>query len=496
MAAARGSIKWEIAVFISVLITVVTAGISFLVLDTQKRSLTNEVKLRGLSIANNLASNVADFILTEDELSTASLLKAAMDNNGARYAFVADAGVIKAHNNIDLNGSRYNEIKDFEIIEDPKYDIRLYRAENGEKVIDFKSAVLAKGKLNLGELHFGLSYGVIEKVLKEAFLNVLVIALIAVALGITGSIMLAMTITKPIGILAEGAKMIGAGRLEHQIKVKSRNEIGQLAAIFNMMTVDLKKAQEAAIKHNRLERELEVAREIQMSLIPKAMERIPGFEVAAYYEPAKEVGGDYYDLIALPDGRFGIVMGDVSGKGVPAAFMMTMARSILHSEAPAMPDPATAMKRLNKVIYPDMKDGMFITVFYAMLAPASGEVNMSSAGHNDTYVIRTAGNIEKYNPKGFAIGMDPGARFDKKIESQAVSMQNGDSLIVFTDGITEAMNAKNEEYADERLEKVCAQNAGKSAQETVEAIIKDVKAFVSGAAQSDDIAVLVIKKIK
>jgi len=263
------------------------------------------------------------------------------------------------------------------------------------------------------------------------------------------------------------------------------------------MTVNLKKAQEIMIKQQRLERELEVAREIQLSLIPKDITKIPGYEISAFYKSAKEVGGDYYDVLAINKERFGFVMGDVSGKGVPAALIMTMARSILHSEALKNFDkPANeTLKSLNSIIFKDIKDDMFITIFYGLLDITRNIIDIASAGHNDTLVFRAKSeNVEPYNPKGFPIGTDPGPRFDKVIKHEEILFEKGDKLIIFTDGITEAMNKENKEYGDIRLLDVIKKSGNKNCKELLDAIIQDVHSFVNGAEQSDDIALLILER--
>ncbi len=494
MAKKHSSIKWEITFFIVALLVAVIGSLSYFVLDSQKKSLTEEVKLRGLSVAKNLSNNIADAMLTEDELTSMRLLTDAAANKGVKYAEVVDeAGKIKACDDMEKMGSKYLEPQNASEIEAGENRIIIYTDEKLGRMLDFSSPVVAKGKLKLGTAHVGISYSVVEDVLNRAFINVLVISIIAIALGIIGAFAMGIGIASPINVLAKGAKTIGAGNLDFKIKVKSNNELGALAGVFNMMTHDLKKAQEVMVKQQRLERELEVAKEIQLSLIPKDIAAIEGYDVSAYYSPAKEVSGDYYDVMPLDNGKFGFVVGDVSGKGVPAALIMTMARSILHAEADSFYESHVTLQRLNQKLFPDMREGMFITVFYAVLDPESGRIDMASAGHNDTYVEGN-GEIVSHNPKGFPIGTDPGPRFDKVIKNDKFTIEKGQVLVAFTDGITEAMNREKQEYGDDRFVAIIKASSGKSAAELVDAVVKDVSAFAGGADQSDDISILVIKR--
>lgn len=499
MAKKSSSIKTEITLFITALMVAVIGVLSYFVLQSQKQSLTNEVKLRGQSVAKNLAGSIADSLLTEDELSIARLMSDVMNNKGVQYALVADEkGRIKASNNLEQLGEAYREPEAMEELESGNTKIIVYQDEKAGKIIDFSAPVVAKGKIKLGSVRLGIAYSIIEDVLNAAYLKAGIISLVSIVFGIIGAFVLGAAITKPIGVLAGGAKTIGKGDLDHKITVNSKNELGELASVFNMMTLDLKKAQETAIKQQRLEKELEVAREIQLSLIPKNIAEIQGYEINAFYKSAKEVGGDYYDVIPLNKDKFGIVMGDVSGKGVPAALIMTMARSTLHSEArEAFDKPASeTLKKLNSILAADIKDGMFVTIFYGILDIKKNTVNLASAGHNDTLVYRKkGGDVLPYNPKGFPLGTDPGPRFDKVIKSEDVLLEPGDKMIIFTDGITEAMNKLNEEFGDARLLEAIKGNGAKSGKDVLDAVIKKVEAFVNGADQSDDIAVVVLTRV-
>lgn len=499
MAAKRSSIKTEITFFIVALMIAVIGALSFFILRAQRQSLTEEVELRGLSIARNLAGSMADFLLTGDELSIARIMAETMNNKGVEYALVVDQnGKITASNNLDLLGTAYTEPAAAEELETEPGRTILFTGKQGKKIIDFSAPVVAKGKIKFGTVRLGISYTMIEDVLSQAYIRVGVISLAAIILGIIGAFALGAAITQPIGALAKGAKTIGTGKLDFKIIVKSRNELGELASVFNSMTQDLKKAQEAALVQQRMEKELEVAREIQLSLIPRDIAKIEGYKIDAYYKAAREVSGDYYDVITLNREKYGLVMGDVSGKGVPAALIMTMARSILHSEAMGSYDqPASeTLKKLNSIIAADIREGMFVTIFYGILDIKKGTINIASAGHNDTLVYRAkGGDIQPYNPKGFPLGTDPGPRFDKVIKDENILLEHGDKLVIFTDGITEAMNAAKEEFGDARLLETIKNTGRKGGKDILDAIISNVAGFVKEAEQSDDIAVMVLSRV-
>jgi len=218
---AKSSIKWEISFFIVAFMVVVIGVLSFFILRAQKQELTDEVKLRGISIAKNLANSISDFILTEDELSIARIISETMNNKGVEYALVVDErNIIKAHNNLELLGTNYKEPKNTEILDEGQYKILFYIDDKDNKKLDFSAPVIAKGKIKLGTVHLGISYSLIEDVIKAAYIKVGIISALAIIIGIIGAFILGVTITKPIGELANGARVVGTGNLDYKIKIK------------------------------------------------------------------------------------------------------------------------------------------------------------------------------------------------------------------------------------------------------------------------------------
>jgi sigma-B regulation protein RsbU (phosphoserine phosphatase) len=370
----------------------------------------------------------------------------------------------------------------------------VYETASGEKVIEFTAAVVAKHKAKIGTVYVGLSYDLITNALKRTYFDIMLVAIIAVILSVLGAFLLSAAFTKPIHALAEGARIAGMGDLNHKISIKNKNELGLLADAFNSMTGDLQKAQKAEIERLALEKELEIAWKIQDSLLPKTFPDMKNYEVAAFYKPAKEIGGDYYDVIPLSGGRFGIVMADVSGKGIPAALIMTMLSGILNMEAPANPDPVTVMTKLNDGLLTKVGGGMFATVFYAVLDTGAGSVEMVSAGHHEIFVYRgsASAEVESYSPKGAAIGVLESMEFGKRMEKISLKVAPGDKLLLFTDGISEARADKGGRFGMERAVKSLQKNGGRSCRLVVEGLLSDVEGFTGGQEQSDDIAVLSI----
>jgi len=486
------SMKWEVMGVVLSLTLAITGIMSFLTLNIHKKSLVSEVELRGMSISNNIANNIADYIMMKYELEAAKILKEAMQNKGVVYAMVVSPdNKILAHN--DMTRARKPYQAPGEIAGETPSKNTIYRTENGEKLIEFTAAAFAKHKAKTGIVRVGVSYDLISSALRQTYINIALVTVIAVVLGVIGSFLLSTAITKPINTLADGVKIAGTGDLNHKIEIKSTNELGLLANAFNKMTEDLKQAQKVQLEKQAMEKELEIASRIQESLLPKQFPEMEKYEAASFYKPAKEIGGDYYDVIKLSDHRFGIVMADVSGKGVPAALIMTMLRGILNIEAMLNPDPVKTLISLNNGLLGRVKGNIFATIFYAVLDTKAHTIEMASAGHHETLFYSNArGAVECYCPKGAAIGILKGAQFEARLEKITVTAQKGDRLLLFTDGISEARAASGARYGMERAQKELLKNRSMASAEILNALIRDVEIFTGGSEQSDDIAVLAI----
>ncbi|HEY7161718.1 MAG TPA: PP2C family protein-serine/threonine phosphatase [Acidobacteriota bacterium] len=243
-----------------------------------------------------------------------------------------------------------------------------------------------------------------------------------------------------------------------------------------------------ALEKERIEKELEVAASIQKMILPKTIPQIEGFEIAGMNVPTKQVGGDYFDVISLPGGKVALVIADATGKGVPAALLVTTLQACLRAYLENNLNLDTLMRKVNRVILRTSTENKFITVFIGILDPSSKKFETVNAGHYPPLIARK-GNLLKLGNTGVILGCFESATFVRK----EYLLESDDVLLMFTDGITEAMNAKGEAYGDETLEKIFVENCAKSAHELKTLIYKDVKVFEGGAEQTDDITLLILK---
>jgi phosphoserine phosphatase RsbU/P len=256
------------------------------------------------------------------------------------------------------------------------------------------------------------------------------------------------------------------------------------------------RTRELAEKNDSLERaqaqlkaELEIARAMQIAILPATFPAKPGCDGAARMIPATTMGGDFYDFIELPDGRVGLVMADVSGKGVPAAFFMVVARTYLRDLAAHYPEPGACLAQTNEVLCAQNPMELFVTVFYCVFDPTTGALKYANGGHNPPYVRRTDGSVEALNGQGgLVLGAMPGADFP----DHALQLLPGDRLVLFTDGVTEAFNPQDEAYGAERLIGELKAHGEGGAAALVERICHSVIMFTGTAPQSDDITLTVL----
>ena len=246
-----------------------------------------------------------------------------------------------------------------------------------------------------------------------------------------------------------------------------------------------------------LEKELEIAREIQEFLLPKKFPEISGVKLASLCRAAKEVGGDYYDVIQLGPDSMGIIIADVSGKGVPGALVMAMLRSTLRSVAPETDSPRETLIRVNRLIADSIRDNMFITLYYAVINVKEGIVRYCRAGHDPVIVIHGNGDSDKgyslLEGEGICIGLADADMFDMSLKENEARISPGDSLFFYTDGATEAMNIDSEEFGFDNLVKVVMKNSSDGADAIIHQTDEEIKKFVGKAVQHDDLTMIAVE---
>jgi sigma-B regulation protein RsbU (phosphoserine phosphatase) len=246
----------------------------------------------------------------------------------------------------------------------------------------------------------------------------------------------------------------------------------------------------------RLDSDLQTARDIQSILLPAESPRIAGYEVSGLNIPARQVSGDYFDYLQIDEHRWGIVIADVSGKGIPAALITGMCRSLVRSAAQTSTSPAEVLRAVNRRLYPDIKQDMFVSMLYLVVDTRNSDVTVARAGHDPPLLYRAAGReIIPLRTPGMAVGIDSGEVFDRVTDEQTVTLAPGDGILLYTDGATEALDAHGSEFGLARLTQAVQVNAPKGAAATVANIASELREFAGSSAQYDDITLISIRKL-
>src|SRR5438270_1257454 len=250
-----------------------------------------------------------------------------------------------------------------------------------------------------------------------------------------------------------------------------------------------------ANEKKRLDHDLEIARDIQRILLPAEAPNVNGFEISGINVPARQVSGDYFDYIKVDDERLGVAIADVSGKGVPASLIMAICRSVLRSQAIGNPSPADVLQKVNRQLYPDIKEDMFISMAYLVLDHARNGVALARAGHDAPLLYQHKSEaVTPLKTPGMVVGIDSGDVFDRLTRDVAVPLERDDCILLYTDGITEALDNEGNEFGlGQTIESVRA-SANEGAQAIVKRLIDDLRNFVGSTPQNDDITMIAIRK--
>ena len=483
--------KFFLAVLGLLLMAVI--AVTGLALKSQRDALQAEAIERGRAIVRDLAAAGAEALLTNDPLTLVNLaVEAKVQNAGVVYAALVDRnGRVASHSSREALGKPLQSIQGRPL---PGLGEDVVESEsNGEAVWDIRASVLPKGsKESIGQAHVALSQAQVLASIRQSLLRLVLTSLLLVALGAGITYALVGVLVKPLRSLAEAAKKVGQGDFGVQVPVPSQDEVGQLIGTFNQMSANLENAQRERLDKERMQGELNVARKIQSDLLPSQAPVLKGWQIAFHCTPAKELGGDFFDLFNLEGGKkLGIVIADVSGKGVPAALHMANLRNLTRFSASQGGGPVQVLKRVNAAAFPDLKGESFVTLLYGELDLATRQLDFVSAGHDPILWSKAKGGaVEGIKAKGMPIGVAEPEDFDFIVSASRIQMGAGDTLFFYTDGVTEAMNGKHEQFGREALDKACL--GAKSAQATLDSVLQAVKKHVAGVEASDDLTALAL----
>src|SRR5215212_486470 len=319
---------------------------------------------------------------------------------------------------------------------------------------------------------------------------------LAAGVYLGGALLIGLVLLRQVLTIVENARLynrlqgtyVEMEKKEEEVRQLNKDLENRVAERTEQLKSAMAKQQQEAQERQRIEQELQVARVIQQTLLSKSLPALAGYDVAAYYQPARQVGGDFYDFFELEDGRLGIVVGDASGKGMPAALVMASTRSVLRAVAQrGGAVPGQALAEANEILYPDIPSNMFVTCFYAILDPESGSLTYANAGHDLPYLRRESG-ADELRARGMPLGLMPGMSYEEK----EIVLKGGEAALFYSDGLVEAHDPKGEMFGFPRLRRLVAEHGEESS--LGDLLLEELYSFVGeGWEQEDDITLLTLR---
>jgi serine phosphatase RsbU (regulator of sigma subunit)/anti-sigma regulatory factor (Ser/Thr protein kinase) len=494
--AMRWSMRWMVTSATVALITAAVLTVGLVSERNARRTLTREIETRLLLEARNLALTSTGALLSGlPELTLHPLVKE-MKTERPELAFVVvqdHHGVVQGHADARRLGQAYELPKGLEPVP------TTMRLQPGERLLGNRNLLVVQAPVTLaggqraGTATVGMLRTHIDQAIATTRREQLLYLAVLLAIGAAAALVLISTLLRPIGALRAGLERIGHGDLETPIRMRDRTELGQLADAVNDMAGQLKVAQREIVEKERLAREVELARAIQQRLLPAGEHATGEFTLLGAHRAAAEVGGDYFDILPLQDGRVALAIADVAGKGLGGCLVMTMLSALLRALRHAYASPSALLVALETQLLSTLRRGEFVTMFYGVLDPRSGTLVYASAGHTPLLVCRADGRTEWHGTSGIPLGAVLGGALAPTLEDHEIVLGPGDLLVHHTDGISEAFSRSGDEpFGAERIERAAAANSRRGCHAVIQALSREVEEWAGGRALLDDETLLVV----
>lgn len=491
------SIRWIVTLVAVGLTTAVVLSVGTVAERNARRALTAELTSRLLLEARNLALTSAGVLLSDyPELTLHPLLKEKLAKQPElSYAVVVDyAGIIQGHADPHRLGTRFEEPSGLRLVVDapPRSRGEVLRRNDRELVVSVP-IIHASGK-RLGHVVVAMRTSYVDGVIARARRQQTLILAVSLLIGIVVSFLVLSHVLRPVEALRAGIQRIAGGDLESPVTVRDGTELGLLASAINDMASGLKKAQAEIVERERLAREMELAREVQDSILPAERIVQGAFIIEGSQRAATEVGGDYYDYFTLPGGNVGLAVADVSGKGLAGCLVMAMLYALLRADRAAATSPAALLVALDERLGETLRTGSFVTMFYGILDPRTGRVTYASAGHNPTLLYRRATrSVESIRSRGIPLGAIRGGAIRSTLEDGVITLEPGDALLQFTDGISEAFESSGrEQFGHERMATILGETAPRGPRAVIDGFFQRLTEWTGSGARLDDETILVL----
>ncbi len=332
---------------------------------------------------------------------------------------------------------------------------------------------------------------------KQEYAGVICILFVVfIGLGIGAAFLVGGKITMPVKALIEDIRIVAEGDLDHHTVPKSQDEIGLLARTFDKMTKNLSEAQAKEIEIAAQKHQMAVAQEVQSKLLPTEIPEIPGYEIKAYHRSSKEVDGNYYDVIRYPDGKAGVLVAAASGKGMPAAIVMSMARSFFRALVNNTDGPAEMLREANRLLSPDLRAGMYVEVLMLLLDPEADKARIVSAGPTSLFrYSHTDKKLQGIQGEGIALGFDKGPVFDKSLKEVEIDIANGDRMVLNTPGLFTIKNPEGVDLGTKGFAKTINKHATKNSEAFVNLVVNILDNYAGKDIDDTDITFVTVRKV-
>lgn len=487
----------RLGVQLGVTVALVT-GLAFAVtvatfVRAERATLTRELTLRLLNESRSLALGATGPLLRHDpELGLHPLIVRALDETPD----LVDLVVLDVHRRIQ--GHR-DMLRVGTTLQPPRNRVRLNVEGLEHELVWLDGDVLViecpiqHFERTVGWVVMHASRDQIEATVREAQEKLAALGGLGTLVAILAVTVLVRINLRPLGALRWGVQQIGAGDLRARIRVGSRNELGMLANLINSMAMNLERAQTELVQKERLDREIEIARQLQSMLLPRVIRPAPGYELETHYSPALEVSGDYYDVLPLDEHHLGLIAADVSGKGVPGLVLMSMLRTTLRGLAAPHCNPVEVLVAASRMLADSMRPGMFITCLYGVLDSRTHVFEYTSAGHCAPIAYGPRG-VHALPARGKPLGLFKTEQLRSSLVPRRFTFEPGDGLLLYTDGLVEAMNDKGELLGQDALLQRLKQTERASAESVVANVLKRVREHRGRTPVSDDLTLMALQR--
>jgi serine phosphatase RsbU (regulator of sigma subunit) len=489
-------VRFSLGTFLIVLLLV--GGAYYFIDYRTSRYIRGRLDNTIMALGNTIASQAFDYILNQrsdaefdelvvsyqranDELSTIVIV-------GDQGNIIADSrGLSQLHQPYDQSRLRLIPQRRMMALYEPEKDVGLVvrRIQNGGQ---YRGAAF-------------LEYSLAGLKAKLANARRLILAVTGggLLIGIFGIYLLSYYFVRPIGRIVNRVRRFSRGDLDSQLTLSGAGEFYEISKALNELIMRIRRDRKNIVEREILQKEMQMAEEIQRALIPQELPRLKGFEIGTFYKAARMVGGDLFDFVRISDDVYGVVVADVSGKGIPGSLIMSMVRTALRLEARTVTSAREILIKLNDFIAEDIRQGMFVTILLAVVDTRSGKINFSSAGHNPIlHFIRSDGSAQFLNTSGMPVGIQSADKghFASSLESREIQLHEGDFVIIYTDGVIEGRNKDREPYGTERLVQIASKNLDTSASDMALVIEKDIADYTSEETQHDDMTMVILKSAR